>query len=425
MSKLKAFFTVIRDLFFIALVEYLPNRFYLAFYKECFLKIIRRKKFNQPTFMSIKSLQDLSILRSKEILHTSVIAYECFADSKNRNTLKYESKTDANSNLKKAKIIIPDNWSNPLSVEGRTQGPQILFLKEGLEQNGFATEIIQLNRNSSSLDNNLLESQLVFIWSLTYFDPDSSVFNIFCSPILQASKKPLVVGVITASPNKDQINRYQKWTRILKKVLYYEEKSDFKKTLDIIFEVTHTQYIQLTPNLNTNQKDFSVSVHASCLLKQNRVAWLLVLRNSCISLKIPYFIRLMSNAVSYKNIRGTYISNELIVEERIKFTFGFVMIHRDHKTDASLIGSFWDYYRLGIIPLVQMQNIREMASYLIPYLDYFPFENDLDLYGILAASKNNPDHFNLLKKRIVERMRYEFNSEAVVKRMLFSLDCTN
>jgi hypothetical protein len=101
------------------------------------------------------------------------------------------------------------------------------------------------------------------------------------------------------------------------------------------------------------------------------------------------------------------------------------MIHRDHKTDASLIGSFWDYYRLGIIPLVQMQNIREMASYLIPYLDYFPFENDLDLYGILAASKNNPDHFNLLKKRIVERMRYEFNSEAVVKRMLFSLDCTN
>jgi hypothetical protein len=425
MNTLKAFFTITRDLFYIALVEYLPNSLYLALYRKYFLSLIKRKKFNQPTFMSRKSLQDLSILRSKEILDASKIAYEYFLDSRSKNTLKFENQIDTNSNSKKAKIIIPDNWNNPLSVEGKTQGPQILFLKEGLERNGYATEIVPLNRNSSTLDINLSEPQLVLIWSLTYFDPNSSVFNIFCSPSLQASKTYLVVGVITASPNKDLIDRYQKWTRILKKVLYYEEKSDFKKILDTVFEVTHTQIIQLAPNLNINQKDFSVSVHASCLLKQNRVAWLLVLRNICISLEIPYFIRLISNTLSYKNIRGTYISNELIVEERMKFGFGYVMLHRDHKTDAGLIGSFWDYYRLGIIPLVQMQNIQEMASYMVPYLDYFPFENDLDLYGILTASKNMPAHFNLLKIRIVERMKYEFNSEAVVKRMLISLDYTS
>lgn len=94
------------------------------------------------------------------------------------------------------------------------------------------------------------------------------------------------------------------------------------------------------------------------------------------------------------------------------------MVHRSHNEDANLIGSFWDYYKLGVIPLVQMQNIKEIASYMIPYLDYFPIENDIDLYSILAISKSNSVHFNTLKLRILKRMEVEFTPLNVVRNIL-------
>jgi hypothetical protein len=150
-----------------------------------------------------------------------------------------------------------------------------------------------------------------------------------------------------------------------------------------------------------------------------------VLRYICISLKIPYFIRLISNVLSYKNIKSTYIANELITQERVKFGFGFIMVHRNPKLDAHLIGSFWDYYRLGIIPLVQMEKVQEMASYLIPYLDYFPIENDADLFSILHISKDYPAHFGNLRLRILERMKNEFNTTNVVNKILTDLNLAN
>jgi hypothetical protein len=375
--------------------------------------------------MSKKSLQDSSILQSKKILDTSIEVFNNYSQIKDKNNIKFEIESEPNIDTKKAKIIIPDKWIDPLSAEGRTQGPQISFLKEGLEQNGFVTEIIQLKKDSLILNIDILEPQLVFIWSLTYFDPNSEIFKIFYSPLLQESKQFMVVGVITANPDIDLINRYRDWRKILKKVLFYEEQSEYKKILDTIFEVVHMQIIQLTPDSIKYQKDFDTTVHASCLLKFNRIAWLLVLRYICTCLEISYFIRLISNALSYKNIRSTYISNELIVEERIKYGFGFVMLHRNYKVDANLIGSFWDYYRLGIIPLVQMQNIEEMASYMIPYLDYFPFESDIDLFAILKASKNDPNHFNKLRLRILDRLKYEFKPETVVKNVLVALNHVN
>jgi hypothetical protein len=235
----------------------------------------------------------------------------------------------------------------------------------------------------------------------------------------------MVVGVITAGPEEYSIDKYHQWRKILKKVLYYEEHSEYKQILSDIFFVIHTPYIQLTSESISHQAKFTTTVHVSCLLKLNRIAWLLVLRYICITLKIPYFIRLISNVLSYKNIRSTYISNELIAEERMGFGFGFIMVHRKPKLDAHLIGSFWDYYRLGIIPLVQMQKIKEIATYLTPYLDYFPIENDTDLFSILDISRDNPNHFGNLRLRILERMKNEFSAKSVVNKILTDLKFSN
>jgi hypothetical protein len=125
-----------------------------------------------------------------------------------------------------------------------------------------------------------------------------------------------------------------------------------------------------------------------------------------------------------KKLRQLYLPSEIISEQRSKYGFGFVMVHRNHNDDAHLIGSFWDYYRLGVIPIVQMQEIKPIASYMTPYLDYFPVKTDLDLYAVLSLGKKYPEHFEELRKRILNRMNTEFSPEVVIKKLLSDSNIT-
>ena len=427
MNKIKAFIFVVRDILYVALVESLPNNLFRFFYRIRLYNITKQKIYRYPIFMSKKTLQKLSISLSKKVLDSSIGALNSYSENESRKNTQFGNDSSLNINKlsRKAKIIIPCGWIDTLSAAGRTQGPQILFLEKGLKQNGYDVEIIQLKKDHSELSISTFESQLIFIWSLSYFDPNMEAFRVFSSKLIQTKHSFMVVGVITAGPEEYPTDKYHQWTKILKKVLYYEEHSEYRKNLSDIFCVIHTPYIQLTSESINYQLNFSATVHVSCLLKLNRIAWLLVLRYICISLKIPYLIRLISNVLSYKNIKSTYIANELITQERVKFGFGFIMVHRNPKLDAHLIGSFWDYYRLGIIPLVQMEKVQEMASYLIPYLDYFPIENDADLFSILHISKDYPAHFGNLRLRILERMKNEFNTTNVVNKILTDLNLAN
>jgi len=422
MHKIKVLTLIIRDLFYSISIEYLPDNLFKLFYTSKLFHKTKKQQYKNPVFMRNKTLQNSSLIRRQQMLNNS---FEALRDlSKNEDVMTIEnlenntSIIDSCFNPKKALIIVPDGWIDPLRVEGRTQGPQIQFLKKGLVQNRFETKIIQLRRDDPNLQVDIRNYQLIFIWSLTYFDPNSDAFKLLSQGSLQASEKFTVIGIITASPDTNLIEKYKEWTKILKKVLYYEEKSEFKKILDSIFEVTHIQLLQLTPEGFESNKNFNTGVHTSCLLKQNRIAWLIALRYICISLKINYSIRFISHVLSYKKVKTSYIPNEALDKERIKFGFGFVMVHRSHNVDANLIGSFWDYYKLGVIPLVQMQDVKEIASYMTPYLDYFPIQNDVDLYSILSISKSNFVHFNALKLRIMKRMESEFTPKNVVKNIL-------
>jgi hypothetical protein len=130
----------------------------------------------------------------------------------------------------------------------------------------------------------------------------------------------------------------------------------------------------------------------------------------------------MSLPLAEKKLKELYLPSEIISEQRSKYGFGFVMVHRNNNDDAHLIGSFWDYYRLGVIPIVQMQEIKPIASYMTPYLDYFPVKSDLDLYAVLSLGKNYPEYFEELRKRILNRMSTEFSPVIVINKLLSDLN---
>lgn len=110
-----------------------------------------------------------------------------------------------------------------------------------MEQNRIDTKVIQLRKDSSNLYIDIMNYQLIFIWSLTYFDPNSDAFKLLYQESLQTSEKFKVIGVITASHNSNLIKKYKEWTKILKKVLYYEEESEFKKYWTVFLKLhTHS-----------------------------------------------------------------------------------------------------------------------------------------------------------------------------------------
>lgn len=431
MSKINGISIVLRDLLYIFSVKYFPNKLFKYFYQIGLFKLYKKPLYKYPSFISKKSLDSVSEIHSRKILDTSSEALNNYLLNEPSNNVKLNHETKSNFaeifHVRNAKIIIPYGWVDPSTAEGRTQGPQILFLKKGLEKNKFNVEIIQLRDDYDDLVLNIdpSESQFIFIWSLTQVDPRSKALRVFLSSHLNMNKNATIVGVITAGPEIKLIERYMEWKKILSKVIFYEEDSEYKNEIDKIFEVVHTPYLQINPNFLDIQKDFYPSVHASCIIKHNRIAWLVVLRYICVFLNLNYHIRIISNALTLKRNRESYISNELIVEERMNYGFGFVMAHRDSIRDADLIGSFWDYYRLGVIPIVQKQKYNQISSYLIPYLDYFPCESDLDLLAILKASKENPTHFSILKLRLLDRMRSEFTPEIVIRKLLKNLSQIN
>ena len=411
-------------MFYVAALEYMPNKIFIFLFRIKVFNMAKKKNYKYPIFLNNRSLQNLSLSNSGKLLKTSIKLFNNYQENSENNIFqrqeKYHLVNNTPTNSKSALIIIPNGWTDPLTDAGRTQGPQILFLTKGLEENGFVTKIIEIKNNfrPNISDTDVIESELIFIWSLTSLSPKNSLFDDLNLTSSKSHKLPVVVGVLTASPNIDLISHYKSWNEILTNLVYFEEKSEFKNALSDFFNIKHVPYIQLTPKDFKYTREFSPSIHASCLLKQNRVSWLLILRYMCISLKFDYLIRLISNALSYKNIKESYIPNEAIADERSKFGLGFVMVHRNPKDDAHLIGSFWDYYRLGVIPLIQMQKMTQIASYMTPYLDYFPIESDADLFAVLEISKNNLDHFNNLRLRIINRMENEFIPSIVVKNIL-------
>jgi hypothetical protein len=415
------------DLVKVVLVEKLPSKLFLTLYSARLLNRSRLDDYQLPYFSNKKFLN-----MNAEFIGTSVIEKSrqlLISDYKDKNNtpgnlLLVSKYKNATFGLKNVLMVIPVGWLNPESDAGRTWSAKIQFLINGLEALNFKCDVIEIAKSYhdfSNLDNMLENYDLIFIFSLTIINPNDKFFKyLVCYPGTESIRKK-IIGVITGSPSPHRIEIYRKWNTVLDTVLYYEENSDYREQLDQLFTVVHLPFPKLISDSISLTNPFTPSIHASCLIKQNRIAWLLILRYQCIVLDVKYFIRAISIPLSVRKIRDTYLPNDFIDLQRTNFGFGFAMLHRSNLVDAHLIGPFWDNYSLGVIPLVQMQQEKSLATYMTPYLDYFPIISDLDLFVVLKLSRDFPEHFQKLKDRIVKRMKTDFAPEVVVAKLLFDL----
>jgi len=406
----------------------LPSKLLICFYSPITGKLLRQNKYTEPGFKRKKYLSRGIDEKSVSILiktKNSILEYNKSKIQKGSQE-KFENEIITQDRKKnKALIVIPNGWLNSDSVEGRTQGLQIEFLIEGLKNIGFNVSVFEVSKRNCDLtpiENKLEEFNVIFIWSLTIISPGDEFYEYLKNISKSGLVTNKIIGVITASPSESRLVKYSKWATILGHVIYYEEISQFRQQLQKLLHTVHVPLLQLNLKDTTLSTQFSLSIHTSCLLKYNRVAWLLTLRYQCLVIGIKYHIRTMSIPLAEKKLRELYLPSEIISEQRSKYGFGFVMVHRNHNDDAHLIGSFWDYYRLGVIPIVQMQEIKPIASYMTPYLDYFPVKSDLDLYAVLSLGKNYPEYFEELRKRILNRMSTEFSPVIVINKLLSDLN---
>jgi len=430
-KKYRIFLNIFNDLIKVTVIQYMPKKHFQMIYSLGFFKYAKLEKYIYPN-LNLKYLKHLDLdLESEKLLELSS---RLLNESQILHQAVQHEKTSTASDgsykpIKFAKIIIPQGWSNPSTVGGRTQGPQIEFLSLGLADCGLQVEIIELKKNTGDTfvennsdifltNQNNLDSSIIFVWSLTQLDPRSKAFDTLKNVSVTGNFRGKIIGVNTASPYSQFFPRYKEWSKFLHDIIFYEETSVYKSELEKIFNVKHMPLIQFSGTKHISLEQTLPSIHSSCLLKQNRLSWLIVLKQICIILNYKYFIRAISYPLSWKNLHDSYQPIDEISAERSKYMFGFVMVHRSPDVDCHLIGSFWDYYRLGVIPIVQMQKSLNFATYMTPYLDYIPVVSELDLYLVLKASQENPIHFLNLQKRILQRMEYEFNPKNVISTML-------
>lgn len=410
-----------KDLLSIAIIEYLPDKMFICFYSTVFVKYFRLSKYHEPNFIKEKYLISNSNSEYADNLNQLQSQISKYIESVYPEDFKVKTDIKPAGEQKKALIIIPNGWLNTDTNEGRTQGPQIEFLIKGLTDSDFEVstfEVIKENSDFTPLENKIEIYEVVFIWSLTIISPEDDFFKYLKCYSKSETLRAKIIGVITASPSSSRLLKYKKWKAILDTVVYYEADSEFKNELEKLFNTIHTPYIQLHSIDTKTLTKFTPSVHVSCLIKYNRVSWLLTLRYQSLVNEVKYHIRTMSIPLAENKIRELYLPIEFIASQRSKYGFGFIMMHRNHNDDAHLIGSFWDYYRLGVIPIIQMQNIKPIAPYMTPYLDYFPVKSDQDLYNIFSLSKRSPEYFEKLRQRILTRVRTEFSPEIIVKKLL-------
>jgi hypothetical protein len=424
-KKISGFMPLLRDLQFILIIIYLPDFLFSKLYKFKIFGKIRAKNYETPKFYQAKKIIKSLPSNSQELLSLSKENYKNFVNkkiTKNSDSLLLNNLINFRKDYVST-IFVPDGWFESHSVNSQLWGMQLKFLKKGLERCGYEVSVVQLNSHTaknSILENCILKSDLVIIYSISVLKDYFHLFNEIVSIKNLKDKNLKILGVITASPNNELLSIYKKWSTIIDGVVYYEESSIFKHALEETFKVHHFPLIQLPDEIEFNNK-FKPTIHFSGLLKQNRRAWLIVLRYICILLKTNCTIWPISDIVTNNLRRTSYKPANEFAQIVQNHGFGFVMVHRSPSSDAHLIGSFFSYYTLGTIPIVQMQDLKNFSSDLVPYVDYFPIQTDLELATVLKCGIDNPEYFEILRKRIIHRIQTDFSPETSVKKLLHNL----
>jgi hypothetical protein len=109
-----------------------------------------------------------------------------------------------------------------------------------------------------------------------------------------------------------------------------------------------------------------------------------------------------------------FVPREELLDWFSNYSLGLVILCRSPEINDGLIGSFWDVYHAGAVPLVQFEGFDYfLADYLLPYVDYLPFTSIEDLAVILKLLQESPEILSKLKNRNLLRRNTDLTKENI------------
>jgi len=329
-----------------------------------------------------------------------------------------------NKVFKNCIIALPENFLNEDTHVGKGFFSPVNGLIVMLKKNFPNVEIIPVvvnfglnNKDGSQLSmesliqskNYKTEDTFCILFSVTYLIQNCNIDKI-TDYILK--NKIYCIGYLT-STNKNPLATLiaVKKLNCVNLMIDYSGNSELNKINSTDIPVTHIPWIPTSEIISNNVS--TVSIAYSGLLKFNRGRWVVV---TCALAKL-YAIKISVRFYSWTAINKglqKFVPREELLEWFSNYSLGLVILCRSPEINDGLIGSFWDVYHAGAVPLVQFEGFDYfLADYLLPYVDYLPFTSIEDLAVILKLLQESPEILSKLKNRNLLRRNTDLSKENI------------
>ena len=328
--------------------------------------------------------------------------------------------TPADKVFKNCILIIPENFLNENTHVGKGFFGVVNSLILMLNKNFLNVEIVQIK---VGLDKDVGLDRILKIKELIKqkkYQENNTFFILFSSTYLTqecditelvkyiTENRIYCIGYLTSSGTNplatlESVNKL----KCLNLLVDYNSNSEFIKIKDNDLPVIHIPWIPTEKYILNNNSTLNIAF--SGLLKHNRDRWLIAISSLAKFYRIKISIKLYSSfAIKYRLQK--FLTREDLLNWFSSYSFGLVILGRSPGTNDGLIGSFWDVFYSGTIPLVQFEGSNYfLAEYLSPFVDYLPFTTIEDLALILAVLRESPDIVRMLKSRNSSRRDLDLN----------------
>lgn len=294
--------------------------------------------------------------------------------------------------LKNCTLFVPQEFQDSTSHVGKGFYHVVTQLIQMLSENFKEMEVIQVpNLNEVS-------SREKFIERLSYLKKRNSggksVAILFSTTFLTQhtnfqtvlnfleDKFDFFVGYITSSGSRPEKTAESITDlKCINLVIDYNPNSEYSIRYGGTIAKVHVPWIPT--NIIYENRASSKRIAFSGILKFNRLSWILTIHEVAQSLRYKTAVKLYSVLGLRLGLQKFKSRDELLCFLSSS-ELGLVLLNRQPGVNDGLIGSFWDVYHSGAIPLVQFEGSNyHLSHYLIPYRDYLPFSTRDELEILL------------------------------------------
>lgn len=317
-------------------------------------------------------------------------------------------------------LVVPDSFLNEKSHVGKGFTPVVLALIEMLKTHfpnllvlsvpevthkNFEVKTKEILKKLYEIEFNTENSFCIF-FSTTYLSQKCGINEIL--PVIK-DKITFLVGYLTSTGTTPSSTKFSvQKLEGLNLLIDYNPKSDFLLNYNEHIPIVHIPWV--TTNVIYDNNTFTPSVFFSGLLKHNRLAWIIAINQILRTLNIKSTFKLYSPAGIRFKIQNFKKRNSLHTSLRNNL-FGLVLLNREPGKNDGLIGSFWDVFYSGALPLVQFEGSDyKLCEYLKPYRDYLPFSSLKEFKVMIEVLCENPKLITDLKKINTNRRNKDINT---------------